>query len=212
MAFATPSMTLPCEAGWPSRSFDASRRMAELAIPVRPSWGSPSSGAPLESRHACCSAAPLARHSDRHCRLSADIPLRVHSRRDESRHRLLGATRAVSFRPRGFPPPRRLPPHNGPGRVAAPTGHEVRRVSALSGVPATPYPSTNSPRQQQYHITVASALLPLPLIPEPPTHQGGRFPRANAHSLAKNLRDLDPRGTASIRRVRRRLHMLRRAA
>jgi hypothetical protein len=90
-----------------------------------------------------------------------------------------GAIRQVPFRPRGFPPPRRLPPHRGCGFVAPrcrlwgsarfllPASVRARR---LAGAPShSPrrgsYPSKSSPHQQPYRITAAVALVPL--LPAP---------------------------------------------
>jgi hypothetical protein len=86
-----------------------------------------------------------------------------------------GTTRRVSFRPRGFSPPRRLSPRWGCGFVAPHcrlwsstrfllvaslrtrrwlgwSSHSPRRGS---------HPSKSSPHQQPYRITAAVALLPL---------------------------------------------------
>jgi hypothetical protein len=78
-----------------------------------------------------------------------------------------------------FKPPRRSAPQDGPGCIATRSGHKVRCVSSVSGLPdlrcvATPttrqareppfpqrcsYPPKNSTRQQPYRITAAVALL-----------------------------------------------------
>jgi hypothetical protein len=51
-------------------------------------------------------------------RLSTSSPARVHSPRAEARVRSLGATRRISFRPRGSSPPRRFAPRAGRESVA----------------------------------------------------------------------------------------------
>jgi hypothetical protein len=87
--------------------------------------------------------------------------------------RLDGATRRVSFRPRGFSPPRRFPPHLGcefvaprcrlwgSARFLLPASRNARR---LPGGPShsprrVSYPSKSSPHQQPYRITAAVALV-----------------------------------------------------
>jgi len=105
---------------------------------------------------------------------------RVHSR--TLRRALIGPSVRpddISFRPRGFSPPRRLSPRGGCGFVAPrcqPWGSSrflrratwcVRRRPGRR--PFSPrrgsHPSKGSPRQQPYRITAAVALLPFPVDP-----------------------------------------------
>jgi hypothetical protein len=87
----------------------------------------------------------------------------------------------IAFRPRGFPPPRRLPPLGGsgmlqpdPDRVRCVSRHVLslaRYVTRRSRSKRSSYtrrssqrgsyPSKHSPRRQPYRITAALALLPL---------------------------------------------------
>ena len=93
----------------------------------------------------------------------------------------------ISFRPRGFPPPRRLAPLGGSRHIAACSGQGSLRFQVLAlacplrGPPMNDsprseqpssshpspqrgsYPSKHSPRQQPCHITAAAALLSLSL-------------------------------------------------
>ena len=94
-----------------------------------------------------------------------------------------GTTLEIPFRPRGFAPPRRLPPLGGRGLVASrcqswgsprfrlsgswPT---PGRIQVPSGVPMPSprrfsHPSKDSPRPQPHHVTVAVAPLPFSPIP-----------------------------------------------
>jgi hypothetical protein len=104
----------------------------------------------------------------------------VHSRSAGALLRASGSMRWLSFRPRGFAPPRRLAPRQGCGFVAPRCRSGVRRVSSdrgppslraearctvepSSAVPATRFgPFEGFPRQQPCRITAAFALLPLP--------------------------------------------------
>jgi hypothetical protein len=96
------------------------------------------------------------------------------------------ATRRISFRPRGFAPPRRLAPSRCRGLVASHCQPGVRRVSDPPRQgdqdrlvdarlpPGASYPSKNSPHQQPYRVTAASALLPL--CRPTPSRPGNRSP------------------------------------
>lgn len=91
------------------------------------------------------------------------------------------STPDVSFRPRGFAPPRRLPPHLGRGSVAPrsrPWGSsrfQQAKPGSPEGAtePLPPFPrrgsdpSKGSPRQQPYRITAALASSSLPLARPP---------------------------------------------
>jgi len=123
---------------------------------------------------------------------------RVHSR--TLRRALIGPSVRpddISFRPRGFSPPRRLSPRGGCGFVAPrcqPWGSSrflrratwcVRRRPGRR--PFSPrrgsHPSKGSPRQQPYRITAAVALLPFPSIPSPTT-----WARHEAESVSRTCR------------------------
>jgi hypothetical protein len=90
------------------------------------------------------------------------------------------ATHLVSFRPRGFSPPRRLAPSGGRGSVAPRYRSEVRCVSrharpgAVRRHPlsrschsrnAASYPSKDPTHRQPHRVTAAVALVPLPGAP-----------------------------------------------
>jgi hypothetical protein len=94
----------------------------------------------------------------------------------------MGTSHQVTFRPRGFAPPRRFPPRGGRGFVAPRSRTRVRRVSRSPGPEARgrpktvrspgpswwrsprrgSHPSKSSLRRQPRRITAAVASLPLP--------------------------------------------------
>jgi hypothetical protein len=127
---------------------------------------------------------------------------------------------AVSHRPDGLLHP------GAAGLLHPATDREVRPVSDLQRqptqrqpVPCAPFPrrgshpSKNSPRQQPYRVTAASALLPLPLAlpslrecrvplwPKPPGTSGD--PRATRCSLVPALARRHPLATALVRSLSR---------
>jgi len=112
-------------------------------------------------------------------------PVRVHSRArtlsgpepgGSEEPRADGTTRPASFRPRGFAPPRRFPPHlKFAGLLRPAAGHEVRRVSLK---PATMAPN---PRPRRLRVVVAG-------------HRSGRGRYRGESGLA-------PRDAMTLRRV-----------
>jgi hypothetical protein len=88
------------------------------------------------------------------------------------------ATLRVSFRPRGFAPPRRFAPLGWSRACCIPEPDRVRSVSRPRAYPTLTevviesapgrfprrlsHPSKNSPHQQRHRVTTAVALLPLP--------------------------------------------------
>jgi hypothetical protein len=128
-------------------------------------------------QQAGCSSLPLLGFVESPLRRTAVAT--VHSRGTEAPLRSRAATREITFRPRGFSPPRRFTPVaasdvlqsvTAMGFATFPDLRSVHPANRTYG-PRDPspqhdsYPSKNSPRQQPHRITAAVAFLPLPRAP-----------------------------------------------
>jgi hypothetical protein len=130
-----------------------------------------------------------------------------------------GATRRISFRPRGFAPPRRFPPHRlcgfvaprcrswGSSRFAVPPGR-LSAAGSCGPFPATRFlPSKSSPRQQPFlHrcIRCLPVVCVRPAVPILPGCPGGLSSEEEGRGIGTSRRPKPPsflsvRGGRSLR-------------
>jgi hypothetical protein len=110
-------------------------------------------------------------HSDRPS--AVQIRLRLLPARKRTIGRRL-PNRRITFRPRGFPPPRRFTPHSGLECVATRDGHGVRSVSAVLSI----LPGPKTYQGWESHRFLATGFTPLEESPSSVAvpHHCGRYP------------------------------------